>query len=164
MSFTGRIFVLNIHASGADRYFIRSRSVFRLSWEDMSPRGSFLAVSGVRHDGTGRLFCYTTHYLTTENRTPEDPVFLRAPDGTSPFIALLQTPAHELRRASCAFPDRQPGQVPSPHHCCFPGYAVLADTRDLSPAFFRSDDCMVLSERQIIQSSDRPMAPEVLKS
>ncbi len=164
MSFTGRIFVLNIHASGADRYFIRSRSVFRLSWEDMSPRGSFLAVSGVRHDGTGRLSCYTTHYLTTEHRTVEEPGFSRAPDGTSPFISLLQTPARELRRASCAFPGIQVGQVPSRHHCHLPGYAVLADTRDLSPAFFRSDDCMILSARQIIQSSDRPHGSEVLKS
>ena len=162
MSFTCGIFVLNIPVSGADRYFIRSRSVFRLSWEDMSSRGSFLAVSGVRHDGTGRLFCYTTHYLTTENRTPIVPGFSNAPDGTSPFSVLLQTPAPELRMASYAFPGQV--QVPSRPHCCPNGYAVLPDTRDLSPAFFGQMTAWSCQQGRSSSHLTVPMAPEVLKS
>lgn len=184
MSFTDGIFVLNIRMSGAGRYFIRSRSVSRLSWEDMSTTGSFLAVSGVRLNGTGRLSCYTTGYLTTENRYPDDPGFSRTPDGTLPFISLLQTPTRKLRMASDAFPDMQVGQVHSRHYHFPTGYEAIPNPpmpaipdprvpengqtvpppRNLSTAFFGQMTAWSCQHGRSSSHLTVTMASEVLKS
>lgn len=143
----------------------------------MSPRGSFTAVSGVHYNEMDRISSYTTQYLTTENRYPEFPGFPRTANGTLPFRILLWTPVRMSGTLSDALPDMRVGQrLHSRHHLSPNGYEVLrvplmidswdlpvpengqmaSHSRNLSSALLRSDDCMVLSARQTIQSSDRP--------
>lgn len=182
MSFTDRIFVLNIPVSGTGKYFIQGRSSFRLLWEDMLPSGYFLAECG---DLLKKLVClldYTLRYLTKYNRYPEKSG-LSCPTDSVIFLSLLfQTSVPFMQTASRVFSGMRTDHYSVSHHrfSYWPrGSERLAGDfasgsirrtapvpypRDLPPA---SSGRMTAWSCQHGRSSSHPivpMAPEVLKS